>query len=68
MVGKLYNCAKRYPFSYCAYQRIIARHVLNANCYMQLETTENWEDSIDDIIINFERQNNRKLVYSISYY
>ncbi|KAK6127789.1 hypothetical protein DH2020_013531 [Rehmannia glutinosa] len=34
----------------------------------ELEKTEYWEDSIDDIIINFERQNHRKLVYSISYY
>ncbi|KAI3463562.1 hypothetical protein Pfo_020225 [Paulownia fortunei] len=34
----------------------------------ELENTENWEDSIDDIIINFERQNHRKLLYSISYY
>lgn len=36
--------------------------------YMQLEATENWEEVVDDIISNFERQNNRKLVYSISYY
>ncbi|CAA0806862.1 Ssu72-like family protein [Striga hermonthica] len=34
----------------------------------ELEKTENWEDSIDDIIINFERQNHRKLYYSLSYY
>ncbi|KAL0380269.1 UNVERIFIED_CONTAM: RNA polymerase II subunit A C-terminal domain phosphatase SSU72 [Sesamum angustifolium] len=34
----------------------------------EFETIENWEDCVDDVIINFERQNNRKLLYSISYY
>ncbi|KAM7471060.1 hypothetical protein LguiA_009243 [Lonicera macranthoides] len=34
----------------------------------ELEGTENWEDSIDDIITTFERQHRRKLVYSISFY
>ncbi|KAL2478837.1 Ssu72-like family protein [Forsythia ovata] len=34
----------------------------------ELETTDNWEDSIDDLVINFERQNKRKLLYTISYY
>ncbi|KAK3001626.1 hypothetical protein RJ639_020756 [Escallonia herrerae] len=34
----------------------------------ELEATENWEDSIDDLIIAFERQHRRKLLYSISFY
>ncbi|CAA3017559.1 RNA polymerase II subunit A C-terminal domain phosphatase SSU72 [Olea europaea subsp. europaea] len=34
----------------------------------ELEGNENWEDVIDDLVINFERQNNRKLLYSISFY
>ncbi|KZV57902.1 hypothetical protein F511_12508 [Dorcoceras hygrometricum] len=34
----------------------------------EFEMTENWEDSVDEIIINFERQNNRKLLYTLSYY
>ncbi|CAI9757317.1 unnamed protein product [Fraxinus pennsylvanica] len=34
----------------------------------ELDGIENWEDLIDDLVINFERQNNRKLLYSISYY
>lgn len=34
----------------------------------EFEMTENWEDSVDEIIVNFERQNHRKLLYTISYY
>ncbi|XP_052181540.1 uncharacterized protein LOC127794475 [Diospyros lotus] len=34
----------------------------------ELDKTEVWEDSIDEIVINFERQNRRKLLYSISFY
>lgn len=34
----------------------------------ELEATEKWEDAIDDIICNFERQHRRKLLYSISFY
>ncbi|KAL3512489.1 hypothetical protein ACH5RR_025206 [Cinchona calisaya] len=34
----------------------------------ELEATEAWEESIDDIITNFEREHRRKLSYSISYY
>ncbi|KAL3529447.1 hypothetical protein ACH5RR_008769 [Cinchona calisaya] len=34
----------------------------------ELEATEGWEESIDDIITNFERQHRRKLLYSVSYY
>lgn len=40
---------------------------LSAN-RMQIEACEDWEECVDDLIINFERQNHRKLVYSISYY
>lgn len=34
----------------------------------ELDATENWEDAIDDIINNFEKQHRRKLLYSISFY
>ncbi|XP_038895502.1 RNA polymerase II subunit A C-terminal domain phosphatase SSU72 isoform X2 [Benincasa hispida] len=34
----------------------------------ELERTESWEDSIDDIVITFEKQQRRKLLYSISFY
>ncbi|CAK9174294.1 unnamed protein product [Ilex paraguariensis] len=34
----------------------------------ELEATDNWEDSVDDIVANFERQHRRKLMYSISFY
>ncbi|KAH6761537.1 Ssu72-like family protein [Perilla frutescens var. hirtella] len=34
----------------------------------EIEAAENWEECVDDLIMNFERQNHRKLVYSISYY
>lgn len=34
----------------------------------ELESTEAWEESIDDIMTNFERQHRRKLLYSVSYY
>ncbi|XP_027124936.1 RNA polymerase II subunit A C-terminal domain phosphatase SSU72 isoform X1 [Coffea eugenioides] len=34
----------------------------------ELESTEAWEESIDDLITNFERQHRRKLLYSVSYY
>ncbi|KAE8652487.1 RNA polymerase II subunit A C-terminal domain phosphatase SSU72 [Cucumis sativus] len=34
----------------------------------EIERTESWEDSIDDIVINFEKQLRRKLLYSISFY
>lgn len=34
----------------------------------EIEAVENWEECVDDLIINFERQNHRKLVYSITYY
>ena len=38
------------------------------NCYVQIEATESWEDSIDDVLSGFEKQHRRKLLYSISYY
>ncbi|KAF6162829.1 hypothetical protein GIB67_029098 [Kingdonia uniflora] len=34
----------------------------------ELERTESWEETIDDLISMFERQQRRKLVYSISFY
>ncbi|KAK9278784.1 hypothetical protein L1049_028362 [Liquidambar formosana] len=34
----------------------------------ELEATESWEDSIDEIVAAFEKQHRRKLVYSISFY
>ncbi|XP_019199930.1 PREDICTED: RNA polymerase II subunit A C-terminal domain phosphatase SSU72 [Ipomoea nil] len=34
----------------------------------EIDGVENWEDTIDDIINNFERKNRRKLLYSISFY
>ncbi|XP_073127535.1 uncharacterized protein [Henckelia pumila] len=34
----------------------------------EFDMTENWEDAVDEIIVNFERQNHRKLLYTISYY
>ncbi|KAL0535753.1 hypothetical protein IC582_030095 [Cucumis melo] len=34
----------------------------------EIERTESWEDSIDDIVITFEKQLRRKLLYSISFY
>ncbi|KAG6410636.1 hypothetical protein SASPL_128701 [Salvia splendens] len=34
----------------------------------EIEPAGNWEECVDDLIMNFERQNHRKLVYSISYY
>ena len=36
--------------------------------YPQIEAAESWEDSIDDIIATFEKQQRRKLLYSISFY
>lgn len=34
----------------------------------EIEAAESWEESIDDIVSNFEKQNRRKLLYSISFY
>lgn len=35
---------------------------------LEIEAVECWEDTIDNVINNFERKNRRKLLYSISYY
>ncbi|KAM7250004.1 hypothetical protein ACFE04_021887 [Oxalis oulophora] len=34
----------------------------------EIDATESWEESIDDIICRFEKQQRRKLLYSISFY
>ncbi|RXH77197.1 hypothetical protein DVH24_023471 [Malus domestica] len=34
----------------------------------EIEAAESWEESIDDIVSGFEKQQRRKLVYSISFY
>ncbi|XP_050378601.1 uncharacterized protein LOC126795916 [Argentina anserina] len=34
----------------------------------EIDATESWEESIDDILTAFEKQHRRKLLYSISYY
>ncbi|CAB4281437.1 hypothetical protein PRUPE_5G237600 [Prunus persica] len=34
----------------------------------EIEAAESWEDSIDDIVNGFEKQQRRKLLYSISFY
>ncbi|CAH8390372.1 unnamed protein product [Eruca vesicaria subsp. sativa] len=34
----------------------------------EIEGNESWEDTIDDIVAGFEKQQRRKLVYSISFY
>ncbi|XP_022137335.1 RNA polymerase II subunit A C-terminal domain phosphatase SSU72 [Momordica charantia] len=34
----------------------------------EIERTESWEGTIDDIVIAFEKQHRRKLLYSISFY
>lgn len=36
--------------------------------YTQIEAAESWEDTIDDIVADFEKQHRRKLLYSISFY
>ncbi|EPS68457.1 hypothetical protein M569_06312 [Genlisea aurea] len=34
----------------------------------EIESTENWEEYVDEIIVNFERIHHRKLLYNISFY
>ncbi|KAF4354147.1 hypothetical protein F8388_004159 [Cannabis sativa] len=34
----------------------------------QIEAHEMWEDSIDDVVIAFEKQHRRKLLYTVSFY
>ncbi|KAF3975585.1 hypothetical protein ACB098_04G064600 [Castanea mollissima] len=41
---------------------------LTLDLCQELEAAESWEDSIDDIIAAFEKQQRRKLLYSISFY
>ncbi|KAM4114397.1 hypothetical protein ACJW30_04G065700 [Castanea mollissima] len=41
---------------------------LTLDLCQELESAESWEDSIDDIIAAFEKQQRRKLLYSISFY
>ncbi|PIA25009.1 hypothetical protein AQUCO_13300004v1 [Aquilegia coerulea] len=41
---------------------------LTLDLCQELEATDSWEDNIDNILSTFERQNRRKLVYSISFY
>ncbi|KAI3840742.1 hypothetical protein MKX03_026637 [Papaver bracteatum] len=41
---------------------------LTLDLCQELEATDSWEEKVDDIISTFERQNRRKIVYSISFY
>ncbi|KAE8009167.1 hypothetical protein FH972_005619 [Carpinus fangiana] len=41
---------------------------LTLDLCQQIEVAESWEDSIDDIVADFEKQHRRKLLYSISFY
>ncbi|KAJ7975289.1 RNA polymerase II subunit A C-terminal domain phosphatase SSU72 [Quillaja saponaria] len=41
---------------------------LTLDLCQEIEATESWEESIDDIVIAFEKQHRRKLLYSISFY
>ncbi|KAG2667752.1 hypothetical protein I3843_15G126700 [Carya illinoinensis] len=41
---------------------------LTLDLCQEIEVSESWEDSIDDIVANFEKQQRRKLLYSISFY
>lgn len=41
---------------------------LTLDLCQELEATNSWEEKVDDIISTFERQNRRKIVYSISFY
>ncbi|KAJ1686197.1 hypothetical protein LUZ63_017587 [Rhynchospora breviuscula] len=34
----------------------------------ELEATDSWEDTIDDIVAKFEREQERRILYSISFY
>ncbi|KAJ3671424.1 hypothetical protein LUZ60_007503 [Juncus effusus] len=34
----------------------------------ELEASESWEDEIDDIVAKFEREQERKILYSVSFY
>ncbi|KAJ0105089.1 hypothetical protein Patl1_19544 [Pistacia atlantica] len=41
---------------------------LTLDLCQEIEKTENWEESIDDIVAAFEKQHRRKLLYSIAFY
>ncbi|KAK9086671.1 hypothetical protein Syun_029065 [Stephania yunnanensis] len=41
---------------------------LTLDICQELEATDSWEDTIDDIVASFERQHRRKLIYSLSFY
>ncbi|XP_044476322.1 RNA polymerase II subunit A C-terminal domain phosphatase SSU72 [Mangifera indica] len=41
---------------------------LTLDLCQEIEKTENWEESIDDIVAAFEKQHRRKLLYGISFY
>lgn len=41
---------------------------LTFNLCQEIERAESWEDTIDDIVIAFEKHQRRKLLYSISFY
>ncbi|KAI4347303.1 hypothetical protein L6164_008125 [Bauhinia variegata] len=41
---------------------------LTLDLCQKIEAAESWEESIDDIIVGFEKQHRRKLMYSISFY
>ncbi|KAJ7970240.1 RNA polymerase II subunit A C-terminal domain phosphatase SSU72 [Quillaja saponaria] len=41
---------------------------LTLDLCQEIEAAESWEESIDDIVIAFEKQHRRKLLYSISFY
>ncbi|KAL2924079.1 RNA polymerase II subunit A C-terminal domain phosphatase SSU72 [Bienertia sinuspersici] len=41
---------------------------LTLDLCQEIEETESWEDSIDEIISGFEKQYGRKIIYIISFY
>lgn len=41
---------------------------LTVDICQELETTESWEESVDEIISAFERHHRRKIFYTISFY
>ena len=46
----------------------ILYYLINKHRSMQIEATESWENSIDEIIAGFERNQRRKIVYTILFY
>ncbi|KAB2614344.1 RNA polymerase II subunit A C-terminal domain phosphatase SSU72-like [Pyrus ussuriensis x Pyrus communis] len=41
---------------------------LTLDLCQEIEAADSWEESIDDIVSGFEKQQRRKLMYSISFY